>query len=61
MKIIQITSNEDETLTVLTDDGRIFAGYWKDCKFNWTSEITPDPHKLTQLPLNVIYEKNQDE
>jgi hypothetical protein len=60
MKIIQITSNEDDTLAALSDDGRIFAGYWKDCKFHWTFEITPDPYELTQLPLNVTYEDIRD-
>jgi hypothetical protein len=60
MKIIQIVSEENDSLSVLTDNGRIFSGYWKDHKFYWTAEITPDAHELTQLPFRVIYEKDQD-
>jgi hypothetical protein len=61
MKIIQIVSEENNGLTVLTDNGRIFSGYWKDHKFYWTAEITPNEYELTRLPLKVIYEKDQDD
>ena len=58
MKIVQIISEPDDGLTALTDDGRIFVGYWKDLKFYWYMEITPDEKKLVKLPHCVGYVKD---
>ena len=58
MKIVQIISDPDDSLTALTDDGRIFVGYWKDNKFYWYMEITPDEKELVKLPHCVGYVKD---
>jgi len=55
MKIVQIMSEPGDGLTALTDDGRIFVGYWKDLKFYWYREITPDEKELVKLPHCVGY------
>lgn len=61
MKIIQIAYTDEDSLTALTDDGRIFTGYWRGCKFHWASEITPDENKLTHLSLEISYkDENQN-
>ena len=48
-------SEPGDGLTALTDDGRIFVGYWKDLKFYWYREITPDEKELVKLPHCVGY------
>ena len=60
MKIVQIIAESDDGLTALTDDGRIFTGYWKDLQFHWYREITPDEKKLVKLPHCVGYVIDQD-
>ena len=58
MKIVQIVSEPSDGLTALTDDGRIFTGYWKDLKFHWYREITPDEKELVKLPCCSDYVRN---
>ena len=56
MKIIQIVTIEDEDLIALTDNGRIFTGYWKQGTFYWNKEITPNMDELMKLPQSVKYD-----
>ena len=60
MKIVQIISEPNDNITALTDDGRIFVGYWKNLKFYWYMEITPDEKKLVKLPYCADYVIDQD-
>ena len=56
MKIIQIVTIEDEDLIALTDNGRIFTGYWAEGIFYWYNEITPNMDELMKLPQPVKYD-----
>lgn len=51
MKIIQIASVDQDIIVALTDDGRIFSGYWRGGEFNWWRELTPDYGKLQRVPV----------
>ena len=67
LRIVQVMAfgENNEELTALTSDGRLFHGYWRmSGDFYWAAEMTPDKDKLNRLPKLTVYseaEKNQDD
>ena len=60
VQIMTVGENNDE-LTALTSDGRLFHGYWQGSgDFYWSAELTPDEDELNRLPKLAAYRETEE-